>query len=600
VLPPLYIYPLADPPPSPLPPPCQVRSAVRNCSSVFHLGALVPYNLPRAYSRAALQRVNVDGTRLLVEAAREAGVRSFLICSSTGVVFRGADIAGGDEESLSAAGPWNDAYSESKALAEQCVLAASSVDGMACVALRPNGILGVGEAHHTPKLLLTARLGLAPFMAIAPDILTDFTARANLVEAFFTAHARLEGSPAERARVAGQAFFLTDGWPAHTLEGFSPLLSALGFAVPFPSLIVPRGTNGHVKDCRIPLAELRQIEAKLRSGGGWEEENAAAAAAAAAANSSTSLTAPLLSAGSGGARGRAGSASSPSSRPRSSVSAARPLSTGAGAAPSPPPSADEIILTAPATYPLPGFLLYPAAALLEGVSLLLRPVLNFEPFLTLADVRKVVVHNYYVSDKAKAVLGYTPVHTSLAPVIREMTAFYRSRGYDGTVVSPGWVPWLVAPPGILLTGLLGADVGGVLSSALFPAIARAGDGSGAAALTAVCDALSTVGFRGAAPYGAVADLLVVVCLAAVLCHALQGLWVFALAWPRFLAAGAWGWQSFWLGFPSTSLFYTHARLGVSEAAVKRACVLGFMLCVPLVLGLRKLVELAEEAAGGRG
>jgi nucleoside-diphosphate-sugar epimerase len=58
-------------------------------AAVWHAAALVPYNLPRAYGAAALHAVNTVGTARVWDAAVAAGVRQFVLASSTGVVFAG-------------------------------------------------------------------------------------------------------------------------------------------------------------------------------------------------------------------------------------------------------------------------------------------------------------------------------------------------------------------------------------------------------------------------------------------------------------------------------------------------------------------------------
>lgn len=95
-----------------------VEKAMHGVRTVFHMAALVPYNLPRAYRADALQRVNVQGTANVVNAAKAAGVRQLIYASSTGVVFRGADIANGDESTPvpEDTSLLNDAYSKSKAV----------------------------------------------------------------------------------------------------------------------------------------------------------------------------------------------------------------------------------------------------------------------------------------------------------------------------------------------------------------------------------------------------------------------------------------------------------------------------------------------------
>ena len=107
---------------------CASIEAALTCGArtVFHCAALVPFNLSRRYSPADLRRVNIEGTEHVLRACRAAGVRRLICASSTGVSFRGADIAGSDEDSASPPKDLNDAnddYSASKAAAEALVLA---------------------------------------------------------------------------------------------------------------------------------------------------------------------------------------------------------------------------------------------------------------------------------------------------------------------------------------------------------------------------------------------------------------------------------------------------------------------------------------------
>jgi sterol-4alpha-carboxylate 3-dehydrogenase (decarboxylating) len=85
--------------------------------------------------------VNVEGTRTVVAAAQSLGIRKFVFTSSAGVVFNGADIIGVDERLPLPEEPL-DAYNESKAKAEEVVLAANGQKGLLTVALRPAGIFG--------------------------------------------------------------------------------------------------------------------------------------------------------------------------------------------------------------------------------------------------------------------------------------------------------------------------------------------------------------------------------------------------------------------------------------------------------------------------
>jgi 3beta-hydroxy-delta5-steroid dehydrogenase/steroid delta-isomerase len=486
-----------------------VEAAVRGCVAIFHFAALVPYNLGARFAASDLHRVNVGGTQTLLRAGEAAGVRHFLYASSTGVVFSGTDIANGSEDCrgadahTSAPVPLNDAYSESKAAAEAAVLAASRVGGMACVAIRPNGIWGAGgEAHHIPKLLVAAQAGVAALMAVAPAARTDFTHRANLAHAFMLALTQLQDDGGHgRAAVAGRAYFVTDGWPCHTLEFFSPLLAGLGFDAPFPSAIVPEGTGGHERSVRLGRAEF----------------DAAVASAAPAT---------------GGKR---------------------------------------IILTSDPHLPLPAFVLYPAAAACE----LVAGVLGGEPFLTAADVRKVVRDNFYDSTAAASELGYAPV-MSVGQGMAETVVYYRELGWDGGIHTRlGWAPWLLAPGGIALTGGLSLLLSSSNESTLPPALAQLLHGM--AASVRACAPAASFGPR-ADDAGLTARLLLWVFLAAVTCHCLEAVWAFRLAWAHRLGAARWAVQTTVLGFPSLEALYSVVGGGQSLALVRLACVSTFLAC----------------------
>ncbi len=208
----------------------EIASAMKGVDCVMHLGAIVPFNLPSVVSESLLMDVNVHGTERLLKAAKQAGATRFVLASSTGVVFCGTRDISGEDEHCPLPSSYNDAYSRSKGLAEELALREAS-RRFGVVALRPNGIWGPGEAHHTPKLLTVAVAGLSGTgFGITGD--TDFTHVDNLTAAFAAADAALL-DPKRRSAVNGKAFFITDERPLSTIEFFTPLLRGLGFSAPY-------------------------------------------------------------------------------------------------------------------------------------------------------------------------------------------------------------------------------------------------------------------------------------------------------------------------------------------------------------------------------
>jgi sterol-4alpha-carboxylate 3-dehydrogenase (decarboxylating) len=102
---------------------------------------------------AIFYKVNVEGTKTIIAAAQETGVRKLVFTSSAGVVFNGADIIDIDERVPFPDVPM-DAYNDSKSKAEVAVLEANGKRGLLTVALRPAGIFGsVKENFNNNKFV---------------------------------------------------------------------------------------------------------------------------------------------------------------------------------------------------------------------------------------------------------------------------------------------------------------------------------------------------------------------------------------------------------------------------------------------------------------
>jgi dihydroflavonol-4-reductase len=131
-----------------------VRAAVRGCDWVFHLAAI--YALwTRDPSR--MRRVNVHGTRIVLEEAARAGVRRTVHTSSI-ARFGGQGLERrATEDSPFALGPTGDMYSRTKAEAHALAVGAAR-RGEPVVIVAPCGPIGPGDVGPTPtgRLLLSA------------------------------------------------------------------------------------------------------------------------------------------------------------------------------------------------------------------------------------------------------------------------------------------------------------------------------------------------------------------------------------------------------------------------------------------------------------
>jgi nucleoside-diphosphate-sugar epimerase len=114
-------------------------------------------------------------------------------------------------------------YPETKALAEQRVLAAHDAAGLLTCALRPHLIYGPRDNHIVPMLVAKARAGQLVQVGDGQN-LVDVTYVENAAAAHLQAAAALHaGSP-----VGGRAYFLSDGEPVHLWAFVNRLLTGMG------------------------------------------------------------------------------------------------------------------------------------------------------------------------------------------------------------------------------------------------------------------------------------------------------------------------------------------------------------------------------------
>ena len=132
----------------------EVAAAFKDADVVFHTAAKAGV----WGKRSEYFGINLTGTRNVLAACHAQSVQQLIYTSTPSVVFDRGGIDGGDE-SLPYPTKFLTHYAESKALAEQEVIAANGVKGLRTVALRPHLIWGNGDPHLLPRVLDRARAG---------------------------------------------------------------------------------------------------------------------------------------------------------------------------------------------------------------------------------------------------------------------------------------------------------------------------------------------------------------------------------------------------------------------------------------------------------
>lgn len=111
------------------------RRAVRGATHVFHLAVAMREG---GKQDEFFERVNLDGTRHLLDAARAAGVRRFVYCSTIGIFGHRAPGVTREDSPLR---PGN-VYERTKVAAERLVREVSARSGLPFVVLRPADVYG--------------------------------------------------------------------------------------------------------------------------------------------------------------------------------------------------------------------------------------------------------------------------------------------------------------------------------------------------------------------------------------------------------------------------------------------------------------------------
>jgi nucleoside-diphosphate-sugar epimerase len=206
---------------------CAVAAACAGVKTVFHVAAKV--GVWGRYDD--FFRINVLGTRAVLDGCRAYGVERLVYTSTPSVVYNGQDFAGVDE-SLPLTTSCPSAYPQTKAIAEREVLA-SNTPSLRTIALRPHLIWGVGDPHLVPRLLQRAQAGRLRVVGLGENRV-DMVHVENAVDAHLLAEQALmpeRWSNAEtlgRKPADGRAFFITNGEPILLWTWISELLAAVG------------------------------------------------------------------------------------------------------------------------------------------------------------------------------------------------------------------------------------------------------------------------------------------------------------------------------------------------------------------------------------
>ena len=220
-----------------------LKTAMAGVDIVFHVAAYVDLGLVDAVE---MERVNVKGTRAVLETARAADVAKMVYCSTIGVY---GDTQGRviDETFQREQQSFSSAYDVTKYQAQQLVNQAAA-EGFHVISMMPAGIFGGDDPHFGPvfRLFLGGRLKIWP----GGDRITGIVHVDDLVSAMLLA--------AEKA-APGEHFIISTG-ELKTREMFAYLSKLTGIT---PPVDVPEWLIRLIGNLLDPIGRLLGINLPL-------------------------------------------------------------------------------------------------------------------------------------------------------------------------------------------------------------------------------------------------------------------------------------------------------------------------------------------------
>lgn len=200
-----------------------VLAATRQATIIIHCAAKVGDWGPTQDYR----KVNVEGTRLLLDSALQSGLLKRWIQMSSLGVYSGADHYGTDETTAPNT-KGIDGYTLTKVESEQLVCDYVANNGLPAVVLRPGFIYGPGDRTVMPRLIERLQAGKFAYLG-NHDKLMNNTYVGNLCEAIWLA--------IQNDSVVGEVFNIRDARAVSKKEFIETICDATGFDK--PTKVVP-------------------------------------------------------------------------------------------------------------------------------------------------------------------------------------------------------------------------------------------------------------------------------------------------------------------------------------------------------------------------
>lgn len=198
---------------------------------VIHSASIIDWgNLPKQL----LSDINVGGTKNVIQACRDCQVNKLIYTSTMDVCYAGQAITDGDER-LPYPDKYEDAYCQTKAAAEQLVIAAND-EALTTSVLRPCGIYGPADPYHIAESLKAVQSGALKVRVGDGSALFQHVYVGNVAYAHTLL---LKAMLDNNTEVAGQIYLVTDDPAENFFDFLAPIMLELGFPFPSPKRYIP-------------------------------------------------------------------------------------------------------------------------------------------------------------------------------------------------------------------------------------------------------------------------------------------------------------------------------------------------------------------------
>lgn len=197
---------------------CQEIDIIIHCAAIIDWGTR---------TREEVLSINLGGTKNVIKACKQFGIKSLVFTSSLDAVFSGKALVNINEEQ-----PYQDSfhtvYCESKVLGEKEVLRAASQSLAVCI-LRPSDIYGEADPYHMDPLIEMAKKGFYVRLG-------NGSSKCQHVYVGNMAHAHVLAAKAlwsKNKKINKQIYFITDAKGTNFFKFFDQIVMGAGYKI-FP------------------------------------------------------------------------------------------------------------------------------------------------------------------------------------------------------------------------------------------------------------------------------------------------------------------------------------------------------------------------------